>query len=124
MGPGVWGVPGAWFGVPEWSWGLEGLWVGLGGPWVGPEVWGVPVWVLGSTGSLGGCRGPAEAALGQVLCPMSPQVSELGLEGDILPVPGDHPASRNRFLYVGGALHKLPSGLGYGQHPVPRATLP
>ncbi|KAM9368356.1 protoporphyrinogen oxidase [Phaethornis superciliosus] len=39
-------------------------------------------------------------------------VSELGLEGDVLPVPGDHPASRNRFLYTGGALHKLPSGLG------------
>lgn len=43
---------------------------------------------------------------------MSLQVSELGLEGDVLPVPGDHPASRNRFLYTGGALHKLPSGLG------------
>ncbi|NXB27659.1 PPOX oxidase, partial [Eulacestoma nigropectus] len=40
------------------------------------------------------------------------QVSELGLAGDILPVPGDHPASRNRFLYLGGALHRLPSGLG------------
>uniref|UniRef100_A0A8U7NXI0 Amine oxidase domain-containing protein n=1 Tax=Corvus moneduloides TaxID=1196302 RepID=A0A8U7NXI0_CORMO len=39
-------------------------------------------------------------------------VSELGLAGDILPVPGDHPASRNRFLYLGGALHRLPSGLG------------
>ncbi|CAN0003094.1 unnamed protein product [Bubo scandiacus] len=39
-------------------------------------------------------------------------VSELGLESDVLPVPGDHPASRNRFLYTGGALHKLPSGLG------------
>ncbi|KAM6395310.1 LOW QUALITY PROTEIN: protoporphyrinogen oxidase [Rhynochetos jubatus] len=47
-------------------------------------------------------------------------VSDLGLEGDILPVPGDHPASRNRFLYVGGALHKLPSGLGRGLlRPVP-----
>ncbi|XP_064899134.1 LOW QUALITY PROTEIN: protoporphyrinogen oxidase [Columba livia] len=46
-------------------------------------------------------------------------VSELGLEGDILPVPGDHPASRNRFLYVGGALHKLPSGLGALLRPVP-----
>lgn len=58
------------------------------------------------------------------MSPMSPQVSELGLEGDVLPVPRDHPASRNRFLYVGGALHKLPSGLGYGQQPVPRATFP
>uniref|UniRef100_A0A8B9F9V8 Protoporphyrinogen oxidase n=1 Tax=Amazona collaria TaxID=241587 RepID=A0A8B9F9V8_9PSIT len=39
-------------------------------------------------------------------------VSELGLADAVLPVPGDHPASRNRFLYVAGALHKLPSGLG------------
>ncbi|NWZ57195.1 PPOX oxidase, partial [Haliaeetus albicilla] len=46
-------------------------------------------------------------------------VSELGLEGDVLPVPGDHPASRNRFLYTGGALHKLPSGLGGLLWPVP-----
>ncbi|XP_025899038.1 protoporphyrinogen oxidase [Nothoprocta perdicaria] len=46
-------------------------------------------------------------------------VSELGLEGDVLPVPGDHPASRNRFLYVRGALHKLPSGLGALVRPVP-----
>ena len=50
---------------------------------------------------------PAAPAL-----PVSPQVSKLGLEGDVLPVPRDHPASRNRFLYTGGALHKLPSGLG------------
>uniref|UniRef100_A0A8C3J4J9 Protoporphyrinogen oxidase n=1 Tax=Calidris pygmaea TaxID=425635 RepID=A0A8C3J4J9_9CHAR len=68
-------------------------------------------------GSLGGC-------VSSVLSPRptttttSPQVSELGLEGDILPVPGDHPASRNRFLYVGGALHKLPSGLGGLLRPV------
>ncbi|CAM9128577.1 unnamed protein product [Bubo scandiacus] len=46
-------------------------------------------------------------------------VSELGLESDVLPVPGDHPASRNRFLYTGGALHKLPSGLGGLLRPVP-----
>ncbi|XP_055553034.1 protoporphyrinogen oxidase isoform X1 [Falco cherrug] len=46
-------------------------------------------------------------------------VSELGLEGDVLPVPGDHPASRNRFLYTGGALHKLPSGLQGLLWPVP-----
>ncbi|XP_063001963.1 protoporphyrinogen oxidase [Elgaria multicarinata webbii] len=39
-------------------------------------------------------------------------VSELGLEGDVLPVPGDHPASKNRYLYVGRMLHKLPSGIG------------
>ncbi|NWI21850.1 PPOX oxidase, partial [Crypturellus soui] len=47
------------------------------------------------------------------------QVSELGLEGDILPVPGDHPASRNRFLFTHGALHKLPSGLRALVRPVP-----
>ncbi|KAM3656937.1 protoporphyrinogen oxidase isoform 3-T3 [Ammospiza maritima maritima] len=39
-------------------------------------------------------------------------VSELGLAGDILAVPREHPAARNRFLYLGGALHPLPSGLG------------
>ncbi|XP_036890904.1 protoporphyrinogen oxidase isoform X4 [Sturnira hondurensis] len=39
------------------------------------------------------------------------QVSELGLDSEVLPVRGDHPAARNRFLYVGGALHALPSGL-------------
>ncbi|NXR20376.1 PPOX oxidase, partial [Cinclus mexicanus] len=49
------------------------------------------------------------------------QVSELGLAGDILAVPRDHPAARNRFLYLGGALHPLPSGLGCVS-PVPRAT--
>uniref|UniRef100_A0A8C5SL86 Protoporphyrinogen oxidase n=1 Tax=Laticauda laticaudata TaxID=8630 RepID=A0A8C5SL86_LATLA len=38
-------------------------------------------------------------------------ISELGLEADVIPVPGDHPASKNRYLYVGGSLHKLPSGL-------------
>ncbi|XP_074709593.1 protoporphyrinogen oxidase isoform X2 [Strix uralensis] len=51
--------------------------------------------------------------------PRAPKVSELGLESDVLPVPGDHPASRNRFLYAGGALHKLPSGLGGLLRPVP-----
>ncbi|XP_075301458.1 protoporphyrinogen oxidase isoform X2 [Opisthocomus hoazin] len=51
--------------------------------------------------------------------PRPPKVSKLGLEGDVLPVPRDHPASRNRFLYTGGALHKLPSGLGGLLRPVP-----
>ncbi|KAM7080445.1 protoporphyrinogen oxidase isoform 3-T3 [Ciconia maguari] len=51
--------------------------------------------------------------------PRPPKVSELGLEGDVLPVPGDHPASKNRFLYAGRALHKLPSGLGGLLRPVP-----
>ncbi|KAB1260156.1 Protoporphyrinogen oxidase [Camelus dromedarius] len=39
------------------------------------------------------------------------QVSELGLDSQVLPVRGDHPAAQNRFLYVGGALHALPSGI-------------
>lgn len=46
-------------------------------------------------------------------------ISELGLESEVLPVPGDHPASRHRFLYSAGALHKLPSGLGGLFRPVP-----
>uniref|UniRef100_A0A2I2YKW5 Protoporphyrinogen oxidase n=1 Tax=Gorilla gorilla gorilla TaxID=9595 RepID=A0A2I2YKW5_GORGO len=29
-------------------------------------------------------------------------VSELGLDSEVLPVRGDHPAAQNRFLYVGG----------------------
>uniref|UniRef100_I3M7X4 Amine oxidase n=1 Tax=Ictidomys tridecemlineatus TaxID=43179 RepID=I3M7X4_ICTTR len=39
------------------------------------------------------------------------QISELGLDSEVLPVRGDHPAAQNRFLYVDGALHPLPSGL-------------
>lgn len=38
-------------------------------------------------------------------------VSELGLDSEVLPVRGDHPAAQKRFLYVGGALHLLPTGL-------------
>ncbi|XP_043915393.1 protoporphyrinogen oxidase [Protopterus annectens] len=38
-------------------------------------------------------------------------VSELGLEKEILPVTGENPASKNRYLYVHGKIHKLPSGL-------------
>ncbi len=41
------------------------------------------------------------------------QVSELGLESEILPVTKDHVASKNRFLYVKGQLHKMPSGAGW-----------
>nr|XP_006115262.1 protoporphyrinogen oxidase [Pelodiscus sinensis] len=51
-------------------------------------------------------------------------VSELGLDADILPVPGDHPASKNRYLYVSGALHKLPSGIGGVLRTVPPFTKP
>ncbi|XP_059498843.1 protoporphyrinogen oxidase isoform X2 [Stegostoma tigrinum] len=38
-------------------------------------------------------------------------VSELGLESDVLPVTYSHVASKNRFLFIGGKLCKLPSGL-------------
>ncbi|XP_066064757.1 protoporphyrinogen oxidase-like isoform X1 [Chamaea fasciata] len=56
---------------------------------------------------------------------VSPQVSELGLAGDILAVPGDHPASRNRFLYLGGTLHPLPQGLRWvAPVPCPQCHLP
>uniref|UniRef100_A0A8C8ML49 Protoporphyrinogen oxidase n=1 Tax=Oncorhynchus tshawytscha TaxID=74940 RepID=A0A8C8ML49_ONCTS len=36
-------------------------------------------------------------------------VEELGLESEVLPVTYDHVASKNRYLYVGGQLHKMPS---------------
>ncbi|XP_048368366.1 protoporphyrinogen oxidase isoform X3 [Sphaerodactylus townsendi] len=51
-------------------------------------------------------------------------VSELGLDADVLPVCGDHPASKNRYLYVGGSLHKLPSGIGGIVRRVPPFTRP
>lgn len=50
---------------------------------------------------------------------LSPQVSELGLEPLVLPVAADHPASRHRFLYANGALHRMPSGLGWVPPPYP-----
>lgn len=52
------------------------------------------------------------------------QVSELGLESEVLPVRGDHPAAQNRFLYVGGALHPLPSGLRGLLRPSPPFSKP
>ncbi|XP_053134257.1 protoporphyrinogen oxidase isoform X2 [Hemicordylus capensis] len=51
-------------------------------------------------------------------------VSELGLEADILPVLGDHSASKNRYLYVRGALHKLPSSIRGVLQTVPPFTRP
>uniref|UniRef100_A0A8C0JAA4 Protoporphyrinogen oxidase n=1 Tax=Chelonoidis abingdonii TaxID=106734 RepID=A0A8C0JAA4_CHEAB len=51
-------------------------------------------------------------------------VSELGLDADVLPVPGDHPASKNRYLYVSRALHRLPSGIGGVLRTVPPFTRP
>lgn len=51
-------------------------------------------------------------------------VSELGLDSEVLPVPGHHPAARNRFLYVDGSLHALPSGLRGLLRPSPPFTKP
>ncbi|XP_007537475.1 protoporphyrinogen oxidase isoform X1 [Erinaceus europaeus] len=51
-------------------------------------------------------------------------VSELGLESEVLPVPGHHPAARNRFLYVDGSLHALPSGLRGLLRPSPPFSKP
>ncbi|XP_042296949.1 protoporphyrinogen oxidase [Sceloporus undulatus] len=51
-------------------------------------------------------------------------VSELGLEAEVLPVPGSHPASKNRYLYVQGDLHKLPSSIGAVFRTVPPFTRP
>ncbi|XP_032017091.1 protoporphyrinogen oxidase isoform X2 [Hylobates moloch] len=51
-------------------------------------------------------------------------VSELGLDSEVLPVRGDHPAAQNRFLYVGGALHALPTGLRGLLRPSPPFSRP
>ncbi|XP_039695821.1 protoporphyrinogen oxidase isoform X1 [Pteropus medius] len=61
-----------------------------------------------------------------LLCPRTcgEQVSELGLDSEVLPVRGDHPAARNRFLYVGGALHALPSGFRGLLRPMPPFSKP
>ncbi|XP_066227396.1 protoporphyrinogen oxidase isoform X2 [Saccopteryx leptura] len=52
------------------------------------------------------------------------QVSELGLDSEVLPVRGDHPAAQNRFLYVGGVLHALPSGIRGLLRPSPPFSKP
>ncbi|XP_029436825.1 protoporphyrinogen oxidase isoform X2 [Rhinatrema bivittatum] len=51
-------------------------------------------------------------------------LSELGLESEILPVPGDNSASRNRYLYVNKTLHKLPSGISGVLRTVPPFSKP
>ncbi|KAG9335420.1 hypothetical protein JZ751_004742 [Albula glossodonta] len=51
-------------------------------------------------------------------------VAELGLESELLPVTYDHVASKNRFLFVGGQLHKMPSGLGGVVRTVPPFSQP
>ncbi|KAK2815349.1 hypothetical protein Q7C36_023615 [Tachysurus vachellii] len=51
-------------------------------------------------------------------------LSDLGLEREILPVPHDHVASKNRFLYVNGQIHKLPSSLSGVVRTVPPFSSP
>ncbi|XP_040268472.1 protoporphyrinogen oxidase [Bufo bufo] len=51
-------------------------------------------------------------------------ISELGLEGDLLPVPRSHPAAKNRYLYVNKSLHKMPSSLGGVLRTIPPFTRP
>uniref|UniRef100_A0A8D0GV23 Protoporphyrinogen oxidase n=1 Tax=Sphenodon punctatus TaxID=8508 RepID=A0A8D0GV23_SPHPU len=68
-----------------------------------------------------GPRGIRSGAMGKNTLHL---VSDLGLEAEVLPVPGDHPASKNRYLYVRGALHKLPSGIGDILRTVPPFTRP
>ncbi|XP_010883387.2 protoporphyrinogen oxidase [Esox lucius] len=51
-------------------------------------------------------------------------VEDLGLESEVLPVTYDHVASKNRYLYVGGQLHKMPSGLGGMMCTVPPFSRP
>nr|XP_027806493.1 protoporphyrinogen oxidase isoform X4 [Marmota flaviventris] len=60
--------------------------------------------------------------LWNVIC--GEQISELGLDSEVLPVRGDHPAAQNRFLYVDGALHPLPSGLRGLLRPSPPFSKP
>ena len=38
-------------------------------------------------------------------------IEELGLDTKILPIPFDHPAAKNRLIYVNKSLHALPSSL-------------
>ncbi|KAM4603143.1 protoporphyrinogen oxidase [Discoglossus pictus] len=51
-------------------------------------------------------------------------VSELGLEGQILPVLRDNPAAKNRFLYVNKTLHRMPSSIGGVLRTIPPFTKP
>uniref|UniRef100_A0A7N6FB02 Protoporphyrinogen oxidase n=1 Tax=Anabas testudineus TaxID=64144 RepID=A0A7N6FB02_ANATE len=51
-------------------------------------------------------------------------VDDLGLAGEVLPVTYSHVASKNRYLYVNGQLHKLPSGLSGLLRTVPPFSRP
>ncbi|CAI5678357.1 unnamed protein product [Oreochromis niloticus] len=51
-------------------------------------------------------------------------VDDLGLGEEILPVSFSHIASRNRYLYVNGQLHKMPSGISGIVRTVPPFSRP
>lgn len=51
-------------------------------------------------------------------------VEDLGLGEEVLPVPYSHVASRNRFLYVKGELHQMPSGISGLLRTVPPFSRP
>ncbi|XP_073342400.1 protoporphyrinogen oxidase [Pagrus major] len=51
-------------------------------------------------------------------------VDDLGLGGDILPVPYSHVASQNRYLYVNKQLHRMPSGISGLLRTVPPFSRP
>ncbi|XP_060936611.1 protoporphyrinogen oxidase [Limanda limanda] len=51
-------------------------------------------------------------------------VDDLGLAGEILPVTYSHVASKNRYLYVKGQLHKMPSGISGLLRTVPPFSRP
>ncbi|KAM6893373.1 protoporphyrinogen oxidase [Xenentodon cancila] len=51
-------------------------------------------------------------------------VEDLGLGGEVLPVSHSHVASKNRYLYVKGQLHKMPSGISGLLRTVPPFSRP
>ncbi|XP_056141894.1 protoporphyrinogen oxidase isoform X2 [Lampris incognitus] len=51
-------------------------------------------------------------------------VEDLGLEREILPVTYSHVASKNRYLFVKGKLHKMPSGISGAIRTVPPFSRP
>ncbi|XP_039974864.1 protoporphyrinogen oxidase isoform X2 [Xiphias gladius] len=51
-------------------------------------------------------------------------VDDLGLAGEILPVTYSHIASQNRYLYVNGQLHRMPSGISGLLRTVPPFSRP
>lgn len=51
-------------------------------------------------------------------------VDDLGLGGEILPVTYSHVASKNRYVYVNGQLHRMPSGISGLLRTVPPFSSP